>query len=159
MIQRIQSIFLLLASGAVGSLFAPLMALGKVIHGTTDDASSPLADGVFTITDNAVLIGLTAAAAVGLGVAIFLFRNRKWQIRLSQIGNVLSGGLLAYGYFLFQKAAATLKMVDIDANHAASEVGYGFGVVAPILAIILSLIAIRFIKKDEAIVRSADRLR
>jgi uncharacterized membrane protein YebE (DUF533 family) len=158
MIQRLQSIFLLLASGAIASLFSPIMALGKLIHGQAA-ASSPLADGLFTVSDDKSLMGLAAVAAVVFFVAIFLFKNRSLQTTVTQIGNLLSGGLLAYGYFLFSKAVPSVTATSTDATTQATEIGYSFGIGAPILAMVLSLIAIRMIRKDEAIVRSADRLR
>jgi Domain of unknown function (DUF4293) len=158
MIQRLQSIFLLLASGAIASLFSPIMALGKVIHGQAA-APSPLADGLFTVSDEVSLMGLTAVAALIFFVAIFLFKNRSLQATVTQIGNLLSGGLLAYGYFLFSKAVPSVTAVSTDAATQPTEIGYSFGIGAPILAMVLSLIAIRMIRKDEAIVRSADRLR
>jgi hypothetical protein len=158
MIQRLQSIFLLLASGAIASLFSPIMALGKVIHGQAT-APSPLADGLFTVSDDVSLMGLAGLAALIFFVAIFLFKNRSLQATVTQIGNLLSGGLLAYGYFLFSKAVPSVTAVSTDATTQATEIGYSFGIGAPILAMVLSLIAIRMIRKDEAIVRSADRLR
>jgi hypothetical protein len=158
MIQRLQSIFLLLASGSVASLFSPMMALGKVVHGQAA-APSPLADGQFTVSDDVSLVGVTALAAAIFFVAIFLFKNRSLQATVTQVGNILSGGLLAYGYFLFSKAAPSVSAATLDANAQATEIGYGYGIAAPIIAMILSLIAIRMIRKDEAIVRSADRLR
>ena len=102
MIQRLQSIFLLLASGSIASLFSPIMSLGKVIHGHAD-APSPLADGLFTISDDVSLMGLAGVAAAIFFVAIFLFKNRSLQANITQLGNFLSGGLLAYGYYYFQK--------------------------------------------------------
>ena len=158
MIQRLQSIFLLLASGSIASLFSPIMSLGKVIHGHAD-APSPLADGEFTISDDVSLMGLAGAAAVIFFAAIFLFKNRSLQANITQLGNLLSGGLLAYGYYLFSKAIPSVSAVNVTETAQATEIGYGFGIGAPILAMALSLLAIRFIRKDEAIVRSADRLR
>ena len=158
MIQRLQSLFLFLASGAIASLFSPVMALGKVIHGQAA-APSPLADGQFTVSDDVSLMGIAAFAALIFFVAIFLYKNRSLQATITQIGNLLSGGLLAYGYFLFSKAIPSVSAVNIDATTQATEIGYSFGIGAPILAMVLSLLAIRYIRKDEAIVRSADRLR
>lgn len=158
MIQRLQSIFLLLASGSVASLFSPVMALGKVVHGQAA-APSPLADGQFTISDDMSLMSIAGIAAAVFFVAIFLFKNRSLQATVTQIGNLLSGGLLAYGYYLFSKAVPSVSAAAINETTQATEIGYGFGIGAPILAMVLSLIAIRFIRKDEAIVRSADRLR
>jgi Domain of unknown function (DUF4293) len=158
MIQRLQSIFLLLASGAIASLFSPIMALGKVVHGQAA-APSPLADGLFTVSDDVSLMGLAGVAALIFFAAIFLFKNRSLQATVTQIGNLLSGGLLAYGYFLFSKAVPSVTAVTVEETSKATEIGYSFGIGAPIMAMVLSLIAIRMIRKDEAIVRSADRLR
>ncbi len=158
MIQRLQSLFLLLASGSIASLFSPMMALGKVVHGQAT-APSPLADGQFTVSDDLSLTGITAVAALIFFAAIFLFKNRNLQAKMTQMGNLLSGGLLAYGYFLFSKAIPSVSAVNVDVPTQATEVGYSFGIGAPILAMILSLVAIRMIRKDEALVRSADRLR
>lgn len=158
MIQRLQSIFLLLASGSIASLFSPMMALGKVVHGQAA-APSPLADGLFTVSDDVSLMAIAGVAALIFFVAIFLFKKRSLQATVTQVGNLLSGGLLAYGYFLFSKAAPSVSAAQIDATAQASEVGYGFGIGAPILAMVLSLLAIRYIRRDEALVRSADRLR
>lgn len=158
MIQRLQSIFLLLASGAIASLFSPAMALGKVVQGQAV-APSPLADGLFTISDDMSLMGLAGVAAIVFFAAIFLYKKRTLQATVTQIGNLLSGSLLAWGYYLFSKAIPSVSAVTVDATTKATEIGYSFGIAAPILAMILSLLAIRFIRKDEAIVRSADRLR
>lgn len=158
MIQRLQSIFLLFASGSIAALFSPIMSLGKVVHGHAD-APSPLADGQFTISDDISLMALAGAAAAILFAAIFLFKNRSLQANVAQLGNLLSGGLLAYGYYLFSKAVPSVSAVNVSETMQATEIGYGFGIGAPILAMVLSLLAIRFIRRDEAIVRSADRLR
>ena len=104
-------------------------------------------------------MGLAGVAAAIFFVAIFLFKNRSLQANITQLGNLLSGGLLAYGYYLFSKAIPSVSAVNVTETAQAMEIGYGFGIGAPILAMALSLLAIRFIRKDEAIVRSADRLR
>jgi Domain of unknown function (DUF4293) len=158
MIQRIQSIFLLLASGSVASLFSKPMSLGQVVHGEAP-ANSSLSDRLFSITDDMGLMILTGLVAGLFLVAVFLFKNRPLQINLARIGNLLAGGLLAYGYWLFSKAAATVQPEIINGTSTATQIGYGMGIAAPILAMALSLVAMRFIRKDEALVRSADRLR
>ena len=74
MIQRIQTIFLLLASGASLGLFGLPFASGS------DTAQNELlADGAFALNDH---IGLMAAFAVAGALtlaAIFLFKNRGLQ--------------------------------------------------------------------------------
>ena len=157
MIQRIQSILLLLASGAMGALFTPFMSFAKMIRGQSD--APELSDGQFTVTDNTVLIAITVIATIGFLIALFLFRNRKLQVNIAQFSALLSVCLLGYAYFLFSKIVPSIKSVNIDAISSGINIGYGIGIAAPILAVILSIIAIRFIRKDENLVRSADRLR
>ncbi|MFN6037385.1 MAG: DUF4293 family protein, partial [Bacteroidota bacterium] len=48
--------------------------------------------------------------------------------------------------------------ISVEAGKSFSK-SYLFGSYLPILSILLSFMAIRFIKKDEELVRSADRLR
>jgi hypothetical protein len=75
MIQRIQSVFLLLAALAfAGKLFAPVAT-------AVEEFGTIMADGVFQTTES---LWLTIFALVGLIVSffnIFLYRRRKSQMR------------------------------------------------------------------------------
>ena len=76
MIQRIQSVFLLLASISFFLLFALDFLTSK------EPVAELMGDKVFDIQDN---IGLTIITALGGIVAfanIFLFNNRKLQVKL-----------------------------------------------------------------------------
>ena len=143
MIQRIQTIFLLLAGGAALSLFALPMA-------TTSEAkadSTLFADASFDVMDAPVLMGAFALAGILLLVNIFLFNNRKLQMTLTKVGLFLTGvGIGASAYLYFSDQAA-------DAATPAA------GVALPILALIFGILAHRYISKDEKLVRSVDRLR
>ena len=145
MIQRIQSLFLLLASGALGSLFAvPFAHSSKAI-----EESTFLQDRVYDLGDHIALMvvfGLTAVLAL---VSIFLFRNRKLQLRLVALTliGVLAGIALAVALFVQQGIAIDSSIQD------------GIGAYLPLVAIIALALAYRFIKKDERLVRSMDRLR
>lgn len=143
MIQRIQSIFLLLGSGACFSL------LGLPVSDTeTAVAGSQLfADRTFDVYDSPVLLGLFLGAGALLLIGIFLFRNRKLQMNLSWLGIALVVGGLGFGFYLLSQDAAQ------DAATFAS------GTVMPLLAIVFAYLAKVFIGKDERLVRSADRLR
>ena len=147
MIQRIQSIFLLLASLAFFSLFSNPMsfATSEVSNANELSPTSTLADGVFNIQDNIGLIILTVLGGVLALGAIFLFKNRPLQMKISNL--TILTGLSTIGFlgFLISKETTTFEM--------------GFGLAAPILAILFSALATMFIKKDDKIVKSMDRLR
>ncbi|MEZ5039147.1 MAG: DUF4293 domain-containing protein [Saprospiraceae bacterium] len=143
MIQRIQSIFLLLAAAAIFGLFGlPFASTNEPV------AASPLfADQKYNILDHTALLGLFVLAGLLCFLAIFLFKQRKWQMRLS-IGAILGtlAGLAVTGVFFSQDSAA-----------ASASIGIGIGL--PVIAIIFVMLAYQYIKKDEALVKSMDRLR
>lgn len=139
MIQRIQSIYLLLASIASSALF------GLPFATATAQPEGLLQDGSFDINDHLGLMLLTGLIAVVAMGTIFLYKNRTLQMNLGKLNIVLLVALLvltAYLYFTIQ-VATTL----------------GFGLVLPILVFAFIFLANRSIYKDERLVRSADRLR
>jgi peptidoglycan/LPS O-acetylase OafA/YrhL len=140
MIQRVQSIFLLLA--ALANLGAFTLPLGAA---QTTQAASPLfADGMLNLADHWGLQAAFGLAAASVFIAIFLFKNRPLQINLTRIGivAVLAGAALGI-YFMLANAGAQ----------------WAYGWAAPLLAIVFSAIAIRAIRNDEKLVKSMDRLR
>ncbi|MCB0661760.1 MAG: DUF4293 domain-containing protein [Saprospiraceae bacterium] len=146
MIQRIQSLFLLLAGAGSLSLFALPFA-------TTQDsvASSPLLnDAVFNLNDNIILLLLFVLGGLLSIGAIFLFKNRTLQMRLARISfiaNLLGMVVVAFLY------------LNDAVNQGNAEPQDGVGAYMPILSMVLLFLAIRYIKKDDSIVRSMDRLR
>lgn len=146
MIQRIQSVFLLLAAlGFAGLFFLPF-------------ATSPQPDAVlfadlsYDLKDHIILLILTALGVLGSLSAIFLFRNRVTQLRLSYIAVIAAILLVVVGVLLFLNAT---KTSTITAQHI--EDGAGLYLIP--LIITLLIFAIRGINKDEKTVRSMDRLR
>lgn len=143
MIQRIQSIFLLLAAAAALGLFGlPLAATAEPLSD-----SVLFADAQYQLGDHWSLMTAFGLAGVFLLAAIFLFRNRKLQMNLTLFGVLLSiigAGISAFFFFS-----------DTGANEAAASSGIGL----PVAAIIFGLLAYTYINKDEKLVRSADRLR
>ena len=139
MIQRIQSIYLLVAAIALAVLFALPFAT------CTPTADGPLAAGDLDIQDNVGLLGLVIAIAALNIVTIFLFNNRKLQMTLTKTSIILILVLLAgVAYFIFT-AAATL--------------GVGLGIFTPVIGIVVLFLANRAIDKDEKLVKSSDRIR
>lgn len=143
MIQRIQSIFLLLAAAALLGLFGlPFASTAEPVT-----ASALFADQTYNILDHTALTALFIIAAVVCLLSIFLFNNRKLQMRLSLLGIFGAiAGLIVAGVLYSQDAAGQ-----------TAQLGVGFGL--PVVSVILTLLAYRNIKKDEKLVKSMDRLR
>ncbi len=149
MIQRIQSIFLLLASGSIfGQFGLPYLAASP------DDPSRTLpvlADGVFNPMDNIGLLGLTVLSGLASLLAILLFKNRSLQSRFTVGALLASGLLLALAGFTAYKTLESLP--------PGGSAHYQAGLALPVIALVFQWLAGRNIRKDEQLVRSMDRLR
>ena len=146
MIQRVQSIFLLLAAVASFSLFAvPLATSGEQV--ASNDIFS---DGVFNIMDHPGLMVFFGLAGALAAIAIFLFKNRRVQMRLTifSVIALIIGSVLGIVYYM-----------NNSQDLAGVEISDQIGIFLPVISIIFSLLALRFINKDENLVRSMDRLR
>jgi amino acid transporter len=89
---------------------------------------------------------------------LFSFKNRKKQIRFAGLNLLLLCGFIVLTFFTFDNVQSYLNH---SVNQQGSELSttYGIGMVLPIISIIFNFLAIRAIKKDEELVRSADRIR
>jgi hypothetical protein len=143
-IQRIQSLFLLLSSAAFWTEFALPFA-------TTDVASQGVMnDLVYNIHDSPVLIGLTIIGGLVTLSAIFLFNNRPLQKRLSYLGVVMA---------ILLPLIAFLLIYNERTGDALSTINYDLGIFPPLVALIFAVLAGRAIGKDDKLVKSMDRLR
>jgi Mn2+/Fe2+ NRAMP family transporter len=145
MIQRIQSIFLFLASLAFGGQFATDFA--------TSSAAIPslMADKIYEIQDNPLLLGITALGILIPLVAIFLYNNRPLQSKLAIVTLILGIFLPAVAFLLiYNERTAMPTGVAIED---------GIGAYIPLISIISAYLASKYISKDEKLVRSSDRLR
>lgn len=139
MIQRIQSIYLLLASIVSSTLFFFPFATGSGGSGEL------FADGNLDLNDNIALLILTIATAVLSLGCIFLFNNRVLQMNINKLVMMLILGLAGTAsFFLFTSGA---------------DFSLHVGLFLPFLVIILLVMAQRGIKADENLVRSSDRIR
>lgn len=152
MIQRIQSAYLLLVVVLLGATMG--MPLGMYI-GADGSVSSFMTMGVDVagVQRDSSCWGLFAIAMLSAIIAfatIFLYKNRKLQVRLTVFNTVLIAGW----YVVF---AAFLTAYN--EQFASATFHCGTGAVLPLVAVILNLLAIRGIRKDERLVKAADRLR
>lgn len=152
MIQRIQSVYLLLVI-CICAITACL-PLAELISPDAYYQFTPL--GIYTVGENTVLTYSTfslftlliVTGLIALG-EIFLYKNRILQMRMGSFSILLLiGYYVAWGYFLY-----TQKEILNASLH------YKFASGLPMICIILEYLAIRSIGKDEALVRSLDRLR
>ncbi len=144
MIQRIQSVFFLLTGAFFGGEFATSFA------SSSQSASGIFNDQVFNLYDH---IGLQIMAVLGIVlsiVAIFLFKNRGRQIKIGYLLTTLSILLPVAAILIFTGQSDQIEVTDINDS---------LGLYLPLGMIISSMLAVRFIKKDEQLVQSMDRLR
>ena len=146
MIQRIQTIFLLLATAAFGGLFSLPFATSQPVS----EAGRIFSDGSYNIFDNLVLVVLVVLGALFGIIAIFMYGNRKTQMKLGYLAAVVSILLMVVSYLFFTNQAPAMSEAPV--NDAA-------GMYLPAAALVCVLLANYFIRKDEQKVRSMDRLR
>lgn len=152
MIQRIQSIWLLLASIIILCLlFVPILTIvnentGYVLFGT---GIKEFKNGVETASAiNTPLLIITVLAGLLSLINIFNFRNRALQKRIAIINVAFILGLSFWLFHLAQQIPGGIEHAEINP-----------GLFLPLGNIIFTLLAIRSIGKDEKLIRSAERLR
>ena len=150
MLQRIQTLYLLGAVLLSGGLF--VLPVARIDSGQamtslfiTGGASAHTSGWLQLLL--AAVFGVTAAGNL---LILFLYRNRKLQLRW--IGKLL----------LLLLAGTILLMVFLLKTWHASQGGIFHpepAVIFPLLAFVLMLLARRSVKKDQDLVDSLDRLR
>lgn len=153
MIQRIQSLFLLLAIVCLGGMILSPIATfaNSVTWGTSGlsglaEGQSP--EGLLPFPLQGIVIGLMALTAF----ILFSFKNRKRQLALGKLNFLLLLGLVVVMFLSISRIAEGLEQ-------SVENVGYGLSSYLPIVALAFQLLANRAVKRDEALVRSVDRLR
>ncbi len=150
MIQRIQSIWLLVAALLSACVFMlNILSINYIDPSTGEEITK----GV-KLLEYSYMLALLAIALVALPlVAIFMFKNRKRQVNMALLSIVLNIGFIAFHLtFIKDHYLNTLKI-------PAQSTSYGVASFLPVAAIVFLAMAISNIRKDEKLVRSADRLR
>lgn len=157
MIQRIQTIWLLLATIVILGLFMfpylnyiDLVGLGKKLF-VTGEYSAVNNESVKQSNFLLQTIATIVVALVPLAT-IFQFKNRKLQIKLIFVSIAL---IALLGVWMYFTSAATLDL--ISQSFGANNIGVGFFLL-PISIIFLAM-ALGGIRNDEKLIKSADRLR
>lgn len=148
MIQRIQSVWLLLAALVMAGMF-----YFDVYHFSNTAINAEVQrdyTNAANISNNYLAIVLAGISVVLSLVTIFMFKNRKRQISLTWINILLSIGLL---FWLF------VGLNKFWAAHQEAQGNLWVGMFLPFITIFLLLFALRGIRKDEKLIKSLDRLR
>lgn len=154
MIQRIQTIYLLIAEILIGTLFfVPLAEItgkeGILYRFQIQGIFMEGLPGSGVNLSSWPLIILLVLSIILILVTTFMFRNRILQMRLAKIAvfTLVALSVLIYYY--------VISVTKILAGHYSMSIFSVILVIAPILV----YLAIRAIKKDELLVRSIDRIR
>lgn len=158
MIQRIQSIFLLLAFlAAVALFFYPLAGIYSnltaykfYIYGLKNMVPGETSLFSFMTTFPLLLLN-TLVTALSL-ICVFLYKNRVRQAKLVRLAILLDIILIALVFFVY---ASIIERNLLASPDYLDEAGIYF----PLISLIFLILANRFIMKDEKLVRSMDRLR
>ncbi|MDA3930421.1 MAG: DUF4293 domain-containing protein [Prolixibacteraceae bacterium] len=152
MIQRIQSVYLLLALIVLGLMgWLPLGGIAadsQIYNFSIQNISNDLSGEV---VQNALPLMLMLGIIMILQIAvIFGFKNRVRQMRIATYNIILMLGLIGVGAYF---AYSTINEIG-DALYT-----FKIASIFPVVAAILNYLGIRAIGKDEALVRSIDRIR
>lgn len=136
MIQRIQTVYLFLASlAAIAFLFIPF--------GTIDfEGKTMLLKGNMNPVFD-IIVGVIITVSI---IAIFLYKNRKTQALVVLLNMLIAIGFIGcevYGAYTHQK----------DNFH------FSIGFILPVFVLIFIFLAYKGIKNDDKLVKSMDRLR
>ncbi len=155
MIQRIQSLFLLLIAVLSGLLLngSVLNFIGKTgsafkvtftqVLKSAGGQGPEVIEKLLPFTIIIIIIPIISL------VTIFLFKNRKVQLRLAFVLIILTATLLI--------AFVHISLSVITKFEA--QLVIGFNMILPVLMLILAVLAYRGIRKDDLLVKSYDRLR
>ncbi|MCC9136641.1 DUF4293 domain-containing protein [Pontibacter silvestris] len=166
MIQRIQTVFLfLLAIAMICMLFLSLWSKTDATTGETvvltawnlkshflNEQGEPTGAGNVPQTGT-IAIGLLAIAAAVVAVyEIFQYKSRLNQMKLGMLNSLLIGACFVAEFYY-------ARVVGVDLVQGTDNGSFHAGFYMPVLALVLNSLANRYIKRDEALVRSVDRLR
>ena len=157
MIQRVQTIFLFLIAVGMGvTLSTQLWSQGGAA-GDSWNLSAFLMSNldetgqVIQSSSKWYLGALELLAAILALVSIFQYKLRSRQLLLNMINSLVMVSLVAATFLTTSGVNEAIKAQDGG--------DYGIGFWSILVSMVMNMLANRFIKKDEALVRSVDRIR
>lgn len=142
MLQRIQSLWLLVAGLLMASTFKVALFNGNIVR-----EGSPAQFEKLTASSSILLAIVVAISAALALFTIFLYKNRKLQIKLVIVNLILA--ILSIVLFYQQ---TQLYLPDQSSL-------FILALIIPVVAVVFLILALRGITKDEKLIKSLDRLR
>ena len=136
MIQRIQTVYMILSASIIGALYNWFPVILDQAGEMVIDRNEPL------------ILGLIIGSVVFAIFSIFSFKKRQLQFVINRLNIILNFVLL--GVFVY-------RSLTLSGETLVSE--KGIGVLLPVISIVFLVMANKAIKRDEDLVKSADRLR
>jgi len=154
MIQRIQSLFLLLAAVIMLPLYSQPLARLQIsdtifLHLFHNRVEAFNQDMFTDVSTWPVTTLLTAMILISL-FTFFSYKKRIRQIRLCVFNIILHFGFIGLVYFYTK--------YTLNLNNGVQSV-FLWPVIFPFLSVLLNYLALKRIQKDELLIRSMDRLR
>ena len=136
MLQRIQTIYMIISATLLGALYVWFPNIVSE-------------EGLVVIhNDEPIMLGLIFGSILVTFISIFSYKKRKSQFVINRLNIILIFFLL--GVFVY-------RSLTLSGEILVSE--KGIGVFLPIISIVFLVMANKAIKKDEDLVKSVDRLR
>ncbi len=154
MIHRVQSVYLFFALIIMGLMF--FFPLARFFDPATGSTYALHLNGIYhTGTDKRImptlpLFILTGFVCLLLLIDIYLYKRRVLQGRICVFGILLMLGLTGLIYYYLKQGAAETRTTRFTLSLPA---------IFPLITAVLTYLAYRGIRKDEALVRSIDRIR
>lgn len=136
MLQRIQTIYMIISATLLGALYVWFPNIVSE-------------EGLVVVrNDEPIMLGLIFGSILVTFISIFSYKKRKSQFVINRLNIILIFFLL--GVFVY-------RSLTLSGETLLSE--KGIGVFLPIISIVFLVMANKAIKKDEDLVKSVDRLR
>ena len=161
MIQRIQTLFLILYIGAlVSTFFFPVWqkislndetnSIEIIVTGYISSVDFNNGD-TSVLYDNFIISGLVIMSCIVAAFSIFSYKNRLNQIKLGALNSFITSVLIIYFlYDIFYNE----QYININ-----DKISFLISFYLIFLAIFFNFLANRFIRKDELLVRESERIR
>jgi hypothetical protein len=157
MLQRIQTVYLVIAFIAISLLFSrlpiaefTLINVGNIPLNVISSYQNPdLSQDVYTNVNVLPLIITIGILLILIIASIILYGNRPLQLKITMFAFLLNVVLIIVMFFT---ADNMQKQLNTQAN-------YKFGVILPLISLVLIILASKAIRKDERLVKGSDRLR
>lgn len=141
MIQRIQSLWLIVVALSAFATYTLTLYVGKTAAGV---------EHIFELGNDFLLVILIIALGILAIISLFVFKNRKLQFKLAVFGVLLSIGFIILEYF---------RVESFKVDNQLQTGSYQLGALLPILMVIFYFLAARGVYRDQKLIKSMDRLR